>query len=105
LSVIPRYNTEVRRWSTYEQGENRRREGSKETDRCPLTHAYICLQCSASNRNLHPVNLFRTWTYYLTVLLLQSVTDNLMETDQEGDGGGKRGNLKERMPEKGPELT
>jgi hypothetical protein len=28
-----------------------------------------------------------------------------METDQEGDGGGMRGNPKERMPEKGPELT
>jgi hypothetical protein len=27
LSVIPRDNTEVRRWSTYEQGESRRREG------------------------------------------------------------------------------
>jgi hypothetical protein len=30
---------------------------------------------------------------------------NLMETDQEGDGGGRRGNPKERMPEKGPKLT
>jgi hypothetical protein len=28
-----------------------------------------------------------------------------METDQEGDGGGRRGNPKERMPEKEPELT
>jgi hypothetical protein len=28
-----------------------------------------------------------------------------METDQEGDGGGRRGNLKERMPEKGAEPT
>jgi hypothetical protein len=28
-----------------------------------------------------------------------------METDQEGDGGGRRGNLKERMLEKGTELT
>jgi hypothetical protein len=28
-----------------------------------------------------------------------------METDQEGDGGGRRGNLKERMPERGTELT
>jgi hypothetical protein len=27
--------------------------------------------------------------------------DSLMETDQEGDGGGRRGNPKERMPEKG----
>jgi hypothetical protein len=34
-------------------------------------------------------------------LLPQSVTDNLIETDQEGDGGGRRGNPKERMPEKG----
>jgi hypothetical protein len=37
------------------------------------------------------------------VLHPQSVTDNLMETDQVGDG--RRDNLKERMPEKGPELT
>jgi hypothetical protein len=28
-----------------------------------------------------------------------------METDQEGDGGGRRRNLKERMPEKRPEPT
>jgi hypothetical protein len=28
-----------------------------------------------------------------------------METDQGGDGGGRRGNLKERMPEKGTEPT
>jgi hypothetical protein len=28
-----------------------------------------------------------------------------METDQEGDGGGRRGNPNERMPEKGMELT
>jgi hypothetical protein len=28
-----------------------------------------------------------------------------METDQEGDAGGRRGNLKERMPEKGTKLT
>jgi hypothetical protein len=27
LSVIPGDGTEVRRWSTYEQGESRRREG------------------------------------------------------------------------------
>jgi hypothetical protein len=27
LSVIPGDNTEVRRWSTYEQGESRRGEG------------------------------------------------------------------------------
>jgi hypothetical protein len=27
LSVIPGDNTKVRRWSTYEQGESRRREG------------------------------------------------------------------------------
>jgi hypothetical protein len=60
---------------------------------------------SAFNRNLHLVNSFRTWIYYLTEPLLQSVTDSLMETDQEGDGGGRRGNPKERMPEKGMELT
>jgi hypothetical protein len=45
------------------------------------------------------------WIYYPTVPLPQSVTDNLMETDQEGDGGVRRGNLKERMPEKGTEPT
>jgi hypothetical protein len=28
-----------------------------------------------------------------------------METDQEGDGGGRRGNPKERMPEKETEPT
>jgi hypothetical protein len=28
-----------------------------------------------------------------------------METDQEGDGGGRRGNSKERTPEKGKEPT
>jgi hypothetical protein len=28
-----------------------------------------------------------------------------METYQEGDGGGRRGNPKERMPEKGIEPT
>jgi hypothetical protein len=39
------------------------------------------------------------------VPLLQSVTDNLIGTDQEGDGGGRRGNLKERLPEKGPKPT
>jgi hypothetical protein len=40
-------------------------------------------------------------------LLSNSTTsaDSLMETDQEGDGGGRGGNLKERMPEKGTELT
>jgi hypothetical protein len=31
--------------------------------------------------------------------------DSLMETDQEGDGSGRRGNLKERMPEKGTKPT
>jgi hypothetical protein len=36
---------------------------------------------------------------------LQSITDNMIETDQVGAGGGRRGNLKERMPEKGPEST
>jgi hypothetical protein len=28
-----------------------------------------------------------------------------METDQEGDGGGRRGNPKERMSEKGMKTT
>jgi hypothetical protein len=56
-------------------------------------------------RKLHAVNSFRTWIYYPTELFLQSVTDSLMETDQEGDGGGRRGNLKERMPERGTEPT
>jgi hypothetical protein len=51
------------------------------------------------------VNSFRTWIYYPTELLPQSVTDCLMETDQEGDGGGRRGNPKERMPERGTEPT
>jgi hypothetical protein len=45
------------------------------------------------------VNSFRTWTYYPILPHPQSVTDNLMETDQEGDGGGRRGNPKEGMPE------
>jgi hypothetical protein len=39
------------------------------------------------------------------VPLPQSVTNNLMKTDQEGDGGGRRGNQKERIPEKRTELT
>jgi hypothetical protein len=56
---------------------------------------------AASDRNLHLVNSFRTWIYYLTEPLPQSVTDSLIETDQEGDGGGRRGNPKERMLEKG----
>jgi hypothetical protein len=51
------------------------------------------------------VNSFRTWIYYPTVPFPQSVTDSLMERDQEGDGGGRRGNLKERVPEKGKKLT
>jgi hypothetical protein len=54
---------------------------------------------------LHVVNSFRTWIYYPAVPLLQSVTDCLMETDQEGDGSGRRGNPKERMPEKGMKPT
>jgi hypothetical protein len=49
--------------------------------------------------------LFKTWIYYPTVPLPQSVTDNLMETDQEGHSGGRKGNPKERMPEKGTELA
>jgi hypothetical protein len=60
---------------------------------------------TASDRNLHLVNSFRTWIYYPTVPLPQSVTDCLMETDQEGDSGGRRGNPKERMPEKGTKPT
>jgi hypothetical protein len=60
---------------------------------------------SASDRKPHRVNLFRTWIYYLTVPFPQSVTDSLMEPDQEGDGGGRRGNPKERMPERGTEPT
>jgi hypothetical protein len=42
------------------------------------------------------VNSFRIWIYYLMVPLPQSVTDNVMETDQAGDGGGRKGNIKER---------
>jgi hypothetical protein len=40
LGVIHGDGTEVRRWSTYEQGENRRGEErrDKETDGCPLTY-------------------------------------------------------------------
>jgi hypothetical protein len=45
------------------------------------------------------------WIYYLTVPFPWSVTDSLMEKDQEGDGYGRRGNLKERMPKKGTEPT
>jgi hypothetical protein len=45
------------------------------------------------------------WIYYLTEPLPQSVMNILIETDQEGDGGGRRGNPKERMPEKGTEPT
>jgi hypothetical protein len=56
---------------------------------------------STSDRLLHPVDSFRTWTYYPTVLFLQSVTGNQMETDQGGDIGGKRGNPKESMPQSG----
>jgi hypothetical protein len=56
-------------------------------------------------RKLHAVNLFRTWIYYPTEPFPQSVTDTLMETDQEGYGGGRRGNPKERLPEKGTKPT
>jgi hypothetical protein len=56
---------------------------------------------SASDRKLHVVNSFRTWIYYLIVLFPQSVTDSLMETDDQGENdGGRRGNPKERMPER-----
>jgi hypothetical protein len=47
-------------------------------------------------RHLYLVNSFRTWIYYLVVPLPQSVIDNVMETDQAGDGGGRRGNPKKR---------
>jgi hypothetical protein len=57
---------------------------------------YTSASTSASDRKLHQVNSFRTWIYYPTVPFPQSVTDTLMETDQEGDGGGRRGNPKER---------
>jgi hypothetical protein len=56
-------------------------------------------------RKLHVVNSFRTWIYYLTEPFPQSVTDTLMETDQGGGGGGRRGNPKERLPEKGMKPT
>jgi hypothetical protein len=49
--------------------------------------------------------LFRTWIYYVTEPFPQSVTDTLMETDQKGYGGGRRGNPKERLPEKGTKPT
>jgi hypothetical protein len=71
---------------------------------CLCTHLSASNAPSVSNRNPHPVNSFRTWTCYLIVLYLQSVTDNLMETDQVGDSG-RRGNPKERMPGKGLEPT
>jgi hypothetical protein len=61
---------------------------------------------SDSNRKLHAVNPFGTWIYYLIVPFPQSVTDSLMETDDQGeDDGRRRGNPKERMPERGTELT
>jgi hypothetical protein len=59
---------------------------------------------SPSDRNLHLASPFRTQTYYLTLPLPQSVTDSLIETDQKGDGSGRRGNPKERMLEKGTSL-
>jgi hypothetical protein len=75
-------------------------------------------ECSAC-RSLYHSTTFRLLTYSVsydtapsvlpleatTIPLLQSVTDCLMEIDQEGDGGGRRGNLKERMPENGMEPT
>jgi hypothetical protein len=36
---------------------------------------------------LHPVELFGMWAYYLMIL---SVTDNQIETDQVGDTGEER---------------
>jgi hypothetical protein len=61
---------------------------------------------SASNRNLHLVNSFRTWIYYPIVPFPQSFTDSLMETDDWGENdGGRRGNQKERMPERGTDPT
>jgi hypothetical protein len=37
---------------------------------------------------------------------VSTVTDSLMETDDRGENdGGRRGNLKERMPERGTEST
>jgi hypothetical protein len=55
------------------------------------------MHTSASDRKLHWVNSFRMWIYYPTVPFSQSVTDSLMETDQEGDGGGRRGNVTTRV--------
>jgi hypothetical protein len=74
-------------------------------------HAYVSVSTSASaasvsDRKLHAVNSFRTWIYYLIVLFPQSVTDSLMGTDNRGENdGGRRGNPKERMPERGTEPT
>jgi hypothetical protein len=51
-----------------------------------------------SDGHLHLVELFRTLTYHPMVPFPQSVTDNQMETDWVGDVGGKRCNLKERIP-------
>jgi hypothetical protein len=54
---------------------------------------------SASDRKLHAVNSFRTWNYYPIVLFPQSVTNSLMETDDQGENDGRRrGNLKENFP-------
>jgi hypothetical protein len=72
-------------------------------------HASVSVSASASaasDRKLHAVNLFGTWIYYPIVPFPQSVTDSLMETDDRGENdGGRRGNLKERMPERGTEPT
>jgi hypothetical protein len=54
---------------------------------------------STSNRKLHAVNSFRTWIYYPIVPFPQSVTDSLMETDDQGENDGRRkGNPKENSP-------
>jgi hypothetical protein len=49
------------------------------------------------------VGTAESWS--ISLLYCIDVKILLMETDQEGDGGGRRDNLKERMPEKGTEPT
>jgi hypothetical protein len=58
---------------------------------CPppsASHASLCLQCiypppmhpSTSNRNLHPVNSFRTWAYYLRSTSMENVNWSVLCT-------------------------
>jgi hypothetical protein len=55
---------------------------------CMLLPPMLCLQCcnASTSNTLMSLIRFRTRTYYPMVPLAQSVTGNLMETDQERDG-------------------